>query len=240
MSRKIARHGGEVILYDDAVLSHAGPALFAPALQAARATGGRGATLFIDCAGQPCALRHYYRGGFVGRLISDQFLWLGESLTRCFREWLLLDQLTQMGLPVPRPLAARYRRSGLVYRADLITVRLPDVETLAVRLASGGVSAEVWGRIGECIARFHRAGVWHADLNAHNVQIDSAGRIFLLDFDRGRIRPVARSWQQANLARLRRSLMKVGNSSVGAPEFSAQDWRRLVAGYDAGLSVTQR
>lgn len=242
MSRKIARYGGEVILYDDAVLSHAEPALFAlvPAAQAPRASGGRGATLYLDCAGQPCVLRHYYRGGLIGRLLSDQFFWLGESMTRCFREWLLLEQLFNMGLPVPRPVAARYQYSGFIYRADLITARLPGVESLAARLAHGGVSAEVWARVGECIAHFHGAGVWHADLNAHNIQIDTADRVFLLDFDRGRIRPVARDWQQSNLTRLHRSLTKISARSAGAVQFSAQEWRWLVDAYDAALSATQR
>ncbi len=245
MSRKIARHGGEVILYDDAVLSHAEPALFEPASRAQSSripgsSGGRGATYFIDCAGQPCVLRRYYRGGLIGRLISDQFFWLGESTTRCFREWLLLERLTQMALPVPRPVAARYRHSGLIYRADLITTRLPDVESLAARLAHERVSTETWARIGECVARFHRAGVWHADLNAHNVQIDTAERIFLLDFDRGRIRPAARSWQQSNLARLHRSLLKISAKSADNRKFSAREWNWLVEGYDAAMSGTQR
>ena len=185
-------------------------------------------------------LRHYYRGGLIGRLISDQFFWLGESMTRCFREWLLLDTLTQAGLPVPRPVAARYRRSGLIYRADLITTRLPDVESFAARLAHGRVSTETWGRVGECLARFHRAGVWHADLNAHNVQIDIADQVFLLDFDRGRIRPAARGWQQSNLARLKRSLTKISVHGTGTVQFSAQEWRWLVEGYDAAMSATQR
>jgi 3-deoxy-D-manno-octulosonic acid kinase len=240
VSRKIARYGGEVILYDDALLSHAGPALFAPALQAARAAGGRGATLFIECAGQPCVLRHYYRGGLIGRLLSDQFFWLGEAMTRCFREWLLLERLFDMGLPVPRPVAARYQRSGFIYRADLLTARLPGVESVAVRLRRGAVSTELWGRIGECIASFHAAGVWHADLNAHNIQIDAAERIFLLDFDRGRIRPLADDWQQANLARLQRSLLKISASSTGAAGFSAGEWRSLVEGHAAALAAAQR
>ena len=240
MSRKIARYGGEVILYDDALLSHAGPALFAPALQAARAAGGRGATLFIECAGQPCVLRHYYRGGLIGRLLSDQFFWLGEAMTRCFREWLLLEQLFDMGLPVPRPVAARYQRSGFIYRADLVTARLPGVESLAARLGRGAVSTELWGRIGECIASVHAAGVWHADLNADNIQIDAAERIFLLDFDRGRIRPLADDWQQANLARLQRSLLKISANSTAALPFSAQEWRWLVEGHAAALAAAQR
>jgi 3-deoxy-D-manno-octulosonic acid kinase len=240
VSRKIARYGGEVILYDDALLSHAESALFAPAAQASRASGGRGATLFIDCAGQACVLRHYYRGGLIGRLFSDQFFWSGESTTRCFREWLLLEQLFDMGLPVPRPVAARYIRSGFIYRADLITARLPGVESLATRLVRGDVSAEVWARIGECIARFHAAGVWHADLNAHNIQIDAGGQIFLLDFDRGRIRPAARGWQQSNLARLQRSLLKISANSAGAAQFTAGAWRGLVEAYDAALAAVQR
>jgi len=242
VSRKIARYGGEVILYDDAVLSHAEPALFAPvpSVQAPRASGGRGATLSLDCAGQPCVLRHYYRGGLIGRLLSDQFFWLGESMTRCFREWLLLEKLQDMGLPAPRPVAARYRRAGLIYTADLITARLPDVESLAARLARGAVPDETWRRVGECIARFHAAGVWHADLNAHNVQLDSTDRVFLLDFDRGRIRPAARSWQQANLARLHRSLSKISANSTDTRTFPAQGWRWLVEGHAAALAGAQR
>jgi 3-deoxy-D-manno-octulosonic acid kinase len=214
--------------------------LFESAGHASRASGGRGATLFIDCAGQPCVLRHYYRGGLIGRLLSDQFFWSGESTTRCFREWLLLEQLFQMGLPVPRPVAARYIRSGFIYRADLITARLPGVESLATRLVRGDVSAEVWARIGACIARFHAAGVWHADLNAHNIQIDAGGQIFLLDFDRGRIRPAARGWQQSNLARLQRSLLKISANSAGAAQFTAGAWRGLVEAYDAALAAVQR
>jgi 3-deoxy-D-manno-octulosonic acid kinase len=214
--------------------------LFAPAAQASRASGGRGATLFIDCAGQACVLRHYYRGGLIGQFFSDQYFWSGESTTRCFREWLLLEQLFNMGLPVPRPVAARYVRSGFIYRADLITVRLPAVESLAARLQRGDVSAAVWTRIGECIARFHAAGVWHADLNAHNIQVDAADRIFLLDFDRGRIRPVARDWQQSNLARLHRSLLKISANDTGQPTFSAQEWHRLTEAHDAALAAAQR
>ena len=75
--------------------------------------------------------------------------------------------------------------------------------------------------MGQCIARFHRAGVFHADLNAHNVQIDAANRIFLLDFDRGRIRGRrAAAGGEANLARLHRSLTKISRRSGGRVAFS--------------------
>ena len=46
--------------------------------------------------------------------------------------------MLDMGLPVPRPLAARCVRHGLQYTADLITCRIMDAETLAdVQAAEG-------------------------------------------------------------------------------------------------------
>ena len=73
------------------------------------------------------------------------------------------------GLPVPTPIAARYRRRGLFYRADLITQRIENSEPLAARLLKGPLSLTQWIAVGRCIRRFHDAGVCHADLNAHNI-----------------------------------------------------------------------
>ena len=142
LPRRIARQDGNGILYEDTLVSHAEPALFEPsswpgAPVAPGYSGGRGATLFIEHAGQRWVLRHYHRGGTIGRILDDQFLWLGEERTRCFREWRLLAHLQDLGLPAPRPVAARYRRRGLVYTADLMTVLIPDVEPLSTRLTAG-------------------------------------------------------------------------------------------------------
>lgn len=68
--------------------------------------------------------------------------------------------------------------------------------------------------------------MWHADLNAWNILLDAHADVWLIDFDRGRLRPPAVSWQQANLARLRRSLEKLGM-------FDARDWERLRRAYGA-------
>lgn len=235
MARRIARQDGSGILYEDALLSHADPALFEAstwpgAPVAPGYSGGRGATLFIEREGQCWVLRHFHRGGTIGRLIDDRFLWLGEERTRCFREWRLLAHLQELGLPAPRPVAARYRRHGLTYTADLLTALIPDVEPFSTRLARGPVTRDVWAAVGRCITGFHRAGVFHADLTAHNLQIDSADRIFLLDFDRGRVRRDDGHWRQANLARLHRSLTKI--SQGGGPEFTPREWRWLVDGYE--------
>ncbi len=190
--------------------------------------GGRGSTYFVGKSEPQYALRHYYRGGLPGRIWRDQYFYLGEARTRSFREWRLLDQLYRMGLPVPKPVAARYSRRGLYYVADLLTERLPDVRSLAEQVINGEVMADRWSSVGATIRGFHAAGVFHADLNAHNVQL-ARGQVFLLDFDRGCMRAPG-GWQEENLKRLKRSLMKV---LANSPELEKLDenWRSLRAGY---------
>lgn len=235
MAQQIARRDGNVVLYDDTLVSTPDAALFeagtwAGVPVAPGYSGGRGATLFIEHRGQKWVLRHFHRGGSIGRVLDDQFLWLGEERTRCFREWQLLAHLHALGLPAPRPVAARYQRRGLTYTADLITVLIPDVEPLSTRLARESLSPAAWSAVGACIAAFHRQRIFHADLTAHNLQIDASDRIFLLDFDRGRVRDGGVRWRTANLKRLHRSLVKI--SRDGAIRFTPQEWRWLSDGYE--------
>lgn len=183
-------------------------------------------------AAEDWVLRHYRRGGWAAKLSEDRYAWLGARRTRSFVEWRLLAELHRRGLPVPRPVAARYARSLLTYRADLITERIPDMRTLAQILAEQPLSAAQWRALGSTIAAFHRAGVHHADLNANNVLCGPPWgemRIALLDFDRGRIRARGR-WEQAVLRRLRRSLEKLARARPGL-SYTDADWRALLEGY---------
>lgn len=183
-------------------------ALFNPQAQAGKVLlGGRGSAWQITGSFGTAALRHYRRGGLLAALRKDRYWFRGAEQTRGFQELRLLAHLYQLGLPVPRPLAALYVRSGNSYRADLVTSWLPAARPLA-ELAEQADSA-MFSAVGRCIAQFHRAGVWHADLNAHNI-VFTEQRIALLDFDRGELRAPAAHWQQANLQRLERSLRKLG------------------------------
>lgn len=190
--------------------------------------GGRGAVWLVHGDFGQGVLRHYRRGGLFGRLNRDRYLWRGEDATRSFREFRLLIELRRRGLNVPAPLAAGYARQGPFYRADLLTALIADARTLAQRVAVDFPAAAVWARIGAMLSRFHAEGVFHADLNAHNVMIDAQGEIWLIDFDRGELRRPAHAWAQANLDRLRRSLRKLG--AERAPEFDAA-WASLVDAY---------
>lgn len=191
------------------------------------ARGGRGAVCFVRGEFGEAVIRHYRRGGLIGRLVRDRYLWTGEDRNRAFREFRLLAELRGRGLPVPAPLAAGYVRSGLFYRADLMTLAIPDSCTLAQVLAAGQGGDFDWAALGGLLARFHAIGAFHADLNAHNVMRDGAGALWLIDFDRGELRAPGLAWQRANLQRLARSLRKLGLTR-GDLERS---WPALRAGY---------
>jgi 3-deoxy-D-manno-octulosonic acid kinase len=173
-------------------------------------------------------LRHYRRGGLIARLAGDRYLWQGEQNTRPFEEWQRTYRLHRAGLPVPAPLAARYRHQGFTYSGDIITERLAVVGSLSECLRTAALSVVTWIAIGRCVRRFHDLGVCHADLNAHNVLL-SEEAVYLIDFDRCQLRRPG-LWCDANLARLRRSLEKV-TWALPAERFGEPDWYALLDGY---------
>jgi 3-deoxy-D-manno-octulosonic acid kinase len=199
-------------------------------------SGGRGGVAVIDTPAGECVLRHYRRGGMAAALMGDRYLWTGADHTRSFAEFRLLQAMAKRGLPVPHVVAARYRRAGFYYRADLITRRIVDVQTLAECLPAGRLDAELAQEVGALVARFHREGIWHADLNAHNVLVASSA-LYLIDFDRGRMRAPGVGWRMANLQRLRRSLFKLGAAVDGEEAFDQKIWTPLMYGYERTLSA---
>jgi len=192
--------------------------------------GGRGGVLFIRDGAAHWVLRHYRRGGLIGKLVSDRYFWLGAERTRAFAEWRLLHTLHAQGFAVPAPVATRYVRHGFTYRADLITEALPAARTLAETITGAQLFEEHWHRVGASIAALHRAGVHHADLNAHNILLGEGGKVFVLDFDRGQIRARG-AWEAQVLARLKRSLLKIQRERAGV-KFNERDWVELMRGYE--------
>ncbi len=192
---------------------------------------GRGAACIFAFRDGEYVLRHYRRGGLMAKLSDDNYRWSGLEQTRAWREWFLLRDMVQLGLPVPRPIAARVVHSGFFYTADLVTQRLPQVMPFADLLMERVLSEPQWREIGATVKRFHRAGIYHADLNARNILLDDFGRVFVIDFDKGEKRAPVQHWQRENLERLQRSLLKFKKSQ---PQFWFDErcWQWLLAGYN--------
>jgi len=231
--KRVAVAGG-AMLYDASRASNFGEPWFDPQWWRGRSAvegsaTGRGSTLFVRGDRQSYALRHYLRGGLIARIARDRYWWVSEDRTRPFAEWALTHHMHRAGLPVPAPVAARYRRVGRTYSGDIITERLVGARPLAMLLGLGALSLPTWIAVGRCVGRFHAKGVCHADLNSHNVLLTDEGEAYLVDFDRGSLRPPG-FWEDSNLVRLRRSLEKV-TDHLPPERFTEADWHSLLDGY---------
>jgi 3-deoxy-D-manno-octulosonic acid kinase len=245
---RLAASARGCILYDASRVRKAVERVFDPLWWAEHGTleevtGGRASIALLRHEGQCWVLRHYRRGGFMARISTDRYLWTGQARVRAFAEWRLLARMQALKLPVPTPIAARYERRGPYYTADLITEFVPQTQTLAAAMRAE-VHQNVWRSIGSTLASFHAQGVHHADLNANNVLLKGASgawsdaavanvevadaEVYVIDFDRGRIRSRG-AWEAQVLARLRRSLDKV-SAQLGRT-FDEQHWCWVMEGY---------
>jgi 3-deoxy-D-manno-octulosonic acid kinase len=201
---------------------------------------GRGHTYFFKYEQQDYVLRHYWRGGLVGKLNAEFYFWnpfqnkyMQLQQTRAYQEFALLTSLNQLKLPVPAPIAARISYSFLGYRADLITQTLINTQSLVQSLTKN-ISDDIWFDIGMTIKKFHRYNIYHDDLNASNILIDDNNKIFIIDFDKGKIVSdsvmQSKKWKKQNLQRLLRSLNKEKAKNTQL-YFADDNWQHLMQGY---------
>lgn len=241
MDARIVASGDGAMVFDGGLPETPTREWFDPAWWAGKCAvnaggGGRGGVAFLDTPVGLCVLRHYRRGGLVAPLLGDRYVWNGRNRSRGFAEFTLLAALRSRGLPVPAPIAARYVRRGLYYTADLITRTIANAHTLAEIIAARGFDSVLAREVGALVARFHAAGVDHADLNAHNILV-ADGKLWLIDFDRGEIRGTGTAWKLANLARLKRSLLKVGACDHDEATLDREIWKPLMHGYEHHLEA---
>jgi 3-deoxy-D-manno-octulosonic acid kinase len=193
--------------------------------------GGRGGSCLIEVADRRAVLRRYQRGGAMGQLFNDQYLWLGLARSRPWQEWDILSRARAADLPVPEALAACVCRSGPWYRAALITGFLEDTEMMTQRLQRQKLSPECWYQLGLLIKRMHEAGIRHADLTSDNILMDSADRFYLVDFDKARLMKRLDDWQWRPLYRFQRSITKRNRQQQLF--FDGDDWQVMMDGYQS-------
>ncbi|TNF38289.1 MAG: 3-deoxy-D-manno-octulosonic acid kinase [Gammaproteobacteria bacterium] len=237
---QILAYDGGYILYDASLIAKPSNDLFNPTWLSQhgsirRAGNGRGEAWFVTHDQQHWVLRHYLRGGMVARFNRDHYLGWRLKTTRAWKEWHLLQHMHDIGLPVPRPVAASvhwpFTRSSGLYQAWLLVEQIPDSSTLASHLIDSHLDDNIWQTIGQCLRRFHEHNIYHADLNANNILLDKNRKIYLIDFDRGAIKKHG-PWKQQNLARLLRSLHKLQYKHE-AFHFTQHNWHSLMQAYQA-------
>ena len=177
-------------------------------------------------------LRHYHRGGMLAKIVDDGYFWAGLAKTRPMRELLMHLEMLKLGLPVPTPVAIHVRRSGLIYRADIITKYISNARTLSTVLLENYISDQIWNRIGKTIKKFHVKNCNHADLNAHNILLCDNEDIFLIDFDKSMIDNSSGQWKDRNLKRLKRSLEKLSSNNENF-NYTDEAFSMLMQGYSA-------
>jgi 3-deoxy-D-manno-octulosonic-acid transferase len=215
----------------DAASRHFLPATWQAHQAATPHAAGRNTVWFVHTENHEMVLRHYWRGGFVGKWVKDRFLREPLPRTRAMAEYALLHRMRSWGLPVPRPCGARWQAAGwLHYRADILVERIPGAQALSARLQEAPLAPTQWQAVGAAIARLHQAGVFHSDLNCHNLLIDPKDRVWIIDFDKCAARAPG-PWMQDNLDRLLRSLRKEQGLQSGWHGQESEDWPQLMDGY---------
>ena len=133
----------------------------------------------------PVVIKHYRRGGLVRHFIKQRYLKLGK--TRAQREFELLDLVARLGTSVPQPIAYAHR-GRLFYRAWLVTRAIDQPISLAsLSLQDEKKTITVMKSVIEQIASLIQNDILHIDLHPGNVAVDTAGKVYLLDFDKGSI-----------------------------------------------------
>jgi serine/threonine protein kinase len=151
-----------------------------------------------------------YTGGEARDAWYDRLKGLCAARTPARREWENLVALAREGLPVPRALAffeepGSVRAPGRGARSAVVMERVPVRAELGRVLAAASADERAsWlARLAELVARFHARGWYHRDLYLHQVVVDAAGRLVLLDVGRARReRAPRRRWHVKDLAAL--------------------------------------
>ena len=188
---------------------------------------GRGEAIFFSHQNLKCVLKHYYRGGILGRYIRDRYLWTGIDGSRSIREFRRLEELSAMGLPVPKPIGARVKKSGATYTADLITIEIENSKTLSELIIDDDADNNVWKAIGKCLHLFNNKEIYHPDLNTNNILIDDELNVYLIDFDTSSRLHQKISSKRSTLDRFHRSLKKTFKNSN--KKFLESDWNIILS-----------
>ena len=182
---------------------------------AAAGAGNRGGGFRVALpAGPELFARRARRGGAMRLLLDDLYLGLRP---RPFAELAVAAEAMRRGVPLAEPMGAAVRWAApALYRGFFISRALSGMTLWEfVRTDDDpGVRAHVLERARESIEKMLRAGLYHPDLNLHNLFVTRHGESFsviILDLDKARLgdRPLDEKARRRIAERLARSARKL-------------------------------
>jgi 3-deoxy-D-manno-octulosonic acid kinase len=195
-------------------------ALAEPARSGAGGEGNRQSASRIVLPGAPeMVARAARRGGLMRRLLTDLYFGLAP---RPLRELQVTLEARRRGIPVADPMGAMVQWAAPgVYRGFFLTRAIAGMTLWELLRTERDllVRGPVLEQARLAIATMHARGLFHADLNLHNLFVTRVGAsytVIILDLDKARLfgPPLAPALRRRNLRRLLRSARKLDPDSA--------------------------
>jgi 3-deoxy-D-manno-octulosonic acid kinase len=173
---------------------------------------GSGRALKLDSA--ELFVRQLKRGGLAQYVAQDIFVGISA---RPFRELMVASKAFHRGVPVAEPMGAMVQWiAPAIYRGFFLTRAIPGM-TLWEFIKTDDdpvVLKHILMQARAAIVTMHDKGLFHADLNLHNLMVTQSGesfKVMILDLDKARIYDAALrpSLRRNNARRLLRSARKL-------------------------------
>jgi 3-deoxy-D-manno-octulosonic acid kinase len=154
------------------------------------------------------------RGGLIRLVLKDHYVGIRP---RPVRELAITAEARRRGIPVAEPVGAIVEWVlPIVYRSILLTHAMAGMTIWDFLRTDDDarVRAHVIEQARQSLETMHRLGLFHADLNLHNLFVTQSRESFavaILDLDKARLfeGPVSPGMRMRNFARLRQSARKL-------------------------------
>jgi 3-deoxy-D-manno-octulosonic acid kinase len=179
--------------------------------------GNRGSGFLLELDGVELFARRCRRGGMIASLLSDVYVGLAP---RPLNELRVAVEAVKRGIPTAEPMGAMVEWIGpALYRGFFLTraVRGMTLWEFVQTDDDPTVRRHVLEEAHAAIAAMHQKGLFHADLNLHNLLVTRAAESFtvvIIDLDKARLLdgPLPTAMRRANATRLTRSARKLDPS----------------------------
>jgi hypothetical protein len=183
------------------------------------AAGNRRSAVRLDIGElPPIFARRSRRGGLMRYVIADLY---AGVMPRPLNELLVTAAAHQQGLPVVEPMGAIVEKAGpWLYRGWFLTRALEGrtLWNLLLSGAQGRIRRDALRQARAAIDRMHDGGLYHADLNFHNLLVGAGKRpkVIVLDLDKARLYPnsLPPPLRRANFSRLARSARRLAEAGA--------------------------